>query len=249
MMFRWFACVLCALAVAVASAQAEDPSTPAPGGGTAAPAQPSRSGDPVDARIAYLHDRLRITAEQEDAFAAVAEAMHENSRSFVPFLKARLHAITYGTAPEVLAAYRTLGEGQVDALKRIVDAFETLYGRLSESQKKIADAVLRTGAQESIVVPLVPPPFTSALSYPSLVYPRELPPPPAVAPTAPGPLVTAPTPAAPAPAAPASAPTRHAADVTASAPAPAHTSHIEDTPRRRHHHRHARRIYRTPEWW
>ena len=177
MMFRFFASALIAVLVAAGAAAAQDrlaqdTPPPAPEGPAAVPAQPpSQSTDPTEARIRYLHDRLRITAEQEDAFAVVAQVLRDTVRNFVPLLKERLRSVTYGTAPELLGAYRSLGEGQVDALKRVIDAFEPLYGRLSESQKKIADAVLREGAQGSIVVPLVPPPFTSALSYPSLVYP------------------------------------------------------------------------------
>jgi len=170
MVFRCFARALFALLVAAGAALAQDRPAAIPEGPAAAP-KSSQSVDTTEARIKYLHDRLRITAEQEDVFAGVAQVMRDNARNFVPFLRERLRTVTYGTAPELLGAYRALGEGQVDALKRVIDAFEPLYGRLSESQKKIADAVLREGAQGSIVVPLVPPPFTSALSYPSLVYP------------------------------------------------------------------------------
>jgi len=77
-----------------------------------------------------------------------------------------------GSAPELLRAYEALGEAQLVHLRNIVAVFEPLYTSLSESQKKIADAVLREGAQNAMMsgVPLVPPPFTSALAFPSMVY-------------------------------------------------------------------------------
>jgi hypothetical protein len=52
-----------------------------------------------------------------------------------------------------------------------VTVFEPLYASLSESQKKIADAIIREGAQSAVIFPLVPPPFTSALAFPSVAYP------------------------------------------------------------------------------
>ena len=147
---------------------------PAPAGDTATPAAtdtPARPGDTTEARVTYLHDRLRITPDQEERFAVLAAAMRENVRRLVPFLKQRLTAMTAGSGPDVLHAYAAFGDRQAEDLRRITAAFDALYGQLSESQRKIADAVLREGAQGSVVVPLAPPPFTSALSSPSIAYP------------------------------------------------------------------------------
>lgn len=153
------------IVIAAGAAPAQDTSAVP---GEAAPA--SRDAT-MEARIHYLHDRMRITAEQEELFDGVARAMRDTPRNFTPFLKERLSAMTSGSAPELLHAYQALGEAQLGSLRRIVDAFEPLYAGLSENQKKIADAVLREGAQGAMVVPLVPPPFTSALAYPTVAYP------------------------------------------------------------------------------
>jgi hypothetical protein len=154
--------------VAAGSAPAQDATAgPALDRPAASPAQ----GDPTEARIKYLHDRMRITAEQEDLWGGVAQAMRDNPQSFVPFLKERLRAMTTGSAPDLLHVYQALGEAQVGSLRRIMSAFEPLYTSLSESQKKIADAILREGVQGAMVLPLVPPPFTSALAYPTVAYP------------------------------------------------------------------------------
>jgi periplasmic protein CpxP/Spy len=170
MIFRVVACAVLAggIVVAAGSARAQDTTA---GPASDGPAAPPTQGDPTEARIKYLHDRMRITAEQEEPWDRVAQAMRDNPQSFMPFLKERLRAMTTGSAPELLHVYQALGEAQVDSLRRIIGAFEPLYASLSESQKKIADAILREGAQGAIIVPLVPPPFTSALAYPTVAYP------------------------------------------------------------------------------
>jgi hypothetical protein len=126
--------------------------------------------DQTAARIKYLHDRLRITAEQEPLWDAVAQAIRDSAEGLTPVLKDRLGAATNGSAPELLRSYETLGDTQLDSLKRIIAAFDPLYAGLSDSQKKIADAVLREGAQNSMIsgVPFVPAPFSPALAYPLL---------------------------------------------------------------------------------
>jgi periplasmic protein CpxP/Spy len=134
---------------------------------------PSADGDPTAARIKYLHDRLRITPEQEELWDNVGQAIRDNAQNLTPLLKERFRATTSGSAPELLHAYEALGQTQLDSLKNIIAVFEPLYASLSENQKKIADAVLREGAQNAMMsgIPFVPPPFTSALAYPLVAYP------------------------------------------------------------------------------
>ena len=77
-------------------------------------------------------------------------------------------ATTSGSALDLFHAYETLGEAQLGALKKIIAAFDPLYNGLSDSQKKIADAILREGAQNAMIsgIPWVPPPFSPSLVYP-----------------------------------------------------------------------------------
>jgi len=131
--------------------------------GQAAPAL-----EQATARVKYLHDRLRITAAQEPLWDAVAQAIRDNAGDLAPRLKERFHATTSGSALDLLRSYETLGEAQLDGLKKILAVFDPLYDALSDSQKKIADAILREGAQNAMMngIPLVPPPFSPALVYP-----------------------------------------------------------------------------------
>src|SRR5215471_14112815 len=134
------------------------------GDATAGPTAP----DQAAARAKYLHDRLRIAAEQEPLWDAVAQAIRDNAEDLAPLLKERFHATTSGNALDLLRSYETLGEAQLNGLKKIITVFDPLYDALSDSQKKIADAIIREGAQNAMIngIPWVPPPFSPSLVYP-----------------------------------------------------------------------------------
>ena len=148
---------------------------------TPAPAQETNTGplrgeqtpppafDPA-ARIKYLHDRLRITAEQEPVWETVAQVIRDNAREIAPLLKERFRATTSGSAREVLQAYEALGEAQLENFKKFTAAFEPLYANLPDNQKRIADAVLRESAQNAMIggLPVAPGPFGYPLGDSSL---------------------------------------------------------------------------------
>jgi periplasmic protein CpxP/Spy len=124
--------------------------------------------DPIAARIKYLHDRLRITPDQEPLWDTVAQVIRSNAQDTAPLLRERLRAKTSGSALDVLHSYEALGEAQLDSLKQFIAAFDSLYASVSESQKKIADAILREGPLNPMIggIPEVPAPFGSPLVYP-----------------------------------------------------------------------------------
>jgi periplasmic protein CpxP/Spy len=147
-------------------ALAQETNAGRPAGGQTPAAPPTF--DPIAARIKYLHDRLRITPDQEPLWDTVAQAIRNNAQDIAPLLKERLRAKTSGSALDVLHSYEALGEAQLDSLKTFIAAFDSLYASLSESQKKIADAILREGPLNTMIggIPEVPAPFGSRLVYP-----------------------------------------------------------------------------------
>jgi periplasmic protein CpxP/Spy len=172
LIFRSIAPVAFVIALVIADAMLAATRAQATNTGRAADDQtlPAPAFDQTAARIKYLHDRLRITVEQEPLWDAVAQAIRDNAEGLRPLLKERLGVTTNGSAPELLRSYEALGDSQLNSLKKIIAAFDPLYTGLSDSQKKIADAVLREGAQNSMIggVPFVPAPFSPALAYPLL---------------------------------------------------------------------------------
>jgi LTXXQ motif family protein len=168
MIFRALASALFAggIVLVAGAAPAEDANI-----GPAPNSQTAPAADPTAARVKYLHDRLRITAEQEELWDKVGQAIRDNALTLAPLLRRRLRAATSGSAPELLHTYEALGEAQLDSQRKIIAAFEPLYASLSEIQKKIADAIIREGAQSAMFVPLAPPPFTSSLAFPAVACP------------------------------------------------------------------------------
>jgi periplasmic protein CpxP/Spy len=159
-----------------------------------APAPPQEKGaaqaslDPIEARIKYLHGRLRITPAQEPLWGALAHVMRDNATALTPLLRARLQSAEKGNAVDNLGTYEKLGEAQLEGLKKFIAAFDALYAGLSDNQKKIADAVFRIGPlsmagaiPESAEQLAAPEPYTYAPSYAAL---PALPPAPAYPPYA-----------------------------------------------------------------
>jgi hypothetical protein len=150
------------------------PATPAPAqdtntGPSMGEQTPPPAFDPT-ARIKYLHDRLRITAEQEPLWDSVAQVIRDNAREIAPLLKERFRATTSGSAPDILHAYEALGEAQLENFKKFTAAFEPLYASLPDNQKRIADAVIRESAQNAMIggLPVTPGPLGYPLGYSSL---------------------------------------------------------------------------------
>jgi periplasmic protein CpxP/Spy len=159
MSLRNAALIALSLAFAAHPATAQD-SKPDPG------AAPATAQDAVAGRIKYLHDRMRVTAEQAQLWEAVAQAIRDCAGDTAPLLKERFRASTNGTALDVLRSYESLGQTQLDSLKKFITAFAAFYGSLSDAQKKIADAILREGPLQTMIVgiPEVPAPFGPRLT-------------------------------------------------------------------------------------
>jgi hypothetical protein len=104
--------------------------------------------DPMAQRINYLHGRLRITPAQEPLWADLTKVMRDNATALAPLLRERFQATQGGNAIEMLGAGEKLDAAQLDGLRKLIAAFQALYGSMSGEQKKIADYVFR-GSQFS----------------------------------------------------------------------------------------------------
>jgi LTXXQ motif family protein len=148
--------VLVGLPSAVSQAQRADPVVPARTADSAqdadtlspnTPTQENRAKqpafDPLEARIKYLHNRLRVTPAQEPLWADLAQVMRENEKSMASVLKERFQGARSGNAIDALGADEKVGEAQLEALKKFTAAFQALYEGLTPDQKKIADVIFR----------------------------------------------------------------------------------------------------------
>lgn len=129
--------------------------------------------DHIEGRIAFLKAELKITTAQQAQWATVEKAMRDQSAAMTKLRddfraereKVRAErektakpegekreARPAPTAPETLALRSKMAEGQakfaatrIEGQKQFASAFTTLYGQLSDEQKKTADGLLARG--------------------------------------------------------------------------------------------------------
>jgi len=125
--------------------------TPAPTPAATAQGQAKNAGPTayVETRIKELHQKLHITAAQEDAWNNVAQVMRENAQSMEPLIHDRFENSATMTAVDDLRSYSALADAHAEGLKKFIPAFEQLYDSMSDAQKKNADALFRNRVHHS----------------------------------------------------------------------------------------------------
>jgi len=122
--------------------QATKPETKSGAGATEA------KGETVEQRITELHAALKITADEESNWNAVAQAMRENAANMDKIVAAnRTTSPQDMTAVEDLELYQKYAQAHVDGLKNLIASFDALYKSMPDDQKKIADEVFRTSGR------------------------------------------------------------------------------------------------------
>jgi len=95
----------------------------------------------VEQRIKTLHDKLRITSDQEQKWTAVAQSMRDNEAEISQLIEERHQNHASMTAVDDLQSYENITQAHVDGLKKLIPAFQSLYSDMSDDQKKNADKV------------------------------------------------------------------------------------------------------------
>ena len=112
-----------------------------------APAAEAPGTAAVDARIAELHRRLKITDAQKTQWDSVAQVMRENAEAMTALEKERVHDAKSMNAVDVVKSYSEVIQAHEDGMKKFIPAFEDLYNSMSDSQKQIADSMFRGRAR------------------------------------------------------------------------------------------------------
>ncbi len=98
----------------------------------------------LDQRIAMLHTSLQITPAEETDWNAVAQVMRDNEARMQGMIAARkAEPMHHVDALEDLKVYERFTQAHVDGLKLLRSSFETLYMTMPDSQKLVADDVVR----------------------------------------------------------------------------------------------------------
>ncbi len=103
----------------------------------------------VEARIADMHAKLKITPAQEDQWTKVAEVMRENAKSMDALTRSRFEHAKTMTAVDDLKSYGEITDAHADGIKRLTTVFAALYAGMSDAQKKEADAIFRRVGQRT----------------------------------------------------------------------------------------------------
>jgi ABC-type transporter Mla subunit MlaD len=99
-------------------------------------------GETVEQRITNLHTALKITADQDSKWNAVAQSMRENAGNMDKLVAAnRTTPPQNMTAVDDLKSYQKVAQAHVDGLKNLISSFGSLYDSMPDAQKKNADQV------------------------------------------------------------------------------------------------------------
>jgi hypothetical protein len=99
----------------------------------------------IEGRLAYLKAELKITAEQESLWNDYASAVRANTQS----MASRCDAImgqsgdAQSSLPARLDAHEQFLTARLDAFRAIIKVLEPLYAALSDTQKQVADQLIR----------------------------------------------------------------------------------------------------------
>jgi hypothetical protein len=138
--------MLAAMLLATGPALAQQPAAPTPkAAATAAPkATPAATAEAqVNQRAAQMHAQLKITQAQEAAWDAFAQAMRDNVTSTDEAFKQRTASLATMSAVDNMKNFAQIEQTRAQGVQNLATAFETLYGGLSDDQKKTADTLFR----------------------------------------------------------------------------------------------------------
>jgi protein CpxP len=135
------------LATAPAFAQTPAPAHDAPASAPIMPAPKTTDAAAaearVDQRITQMHGRLKITPAQEAAWDTFAQVMRDNVTSTIAAYNQRSAAIATMSAPENMQNFAQIEQARTQGVQNLAASFQTLYGMMSDDQKKTADAMFR----------------------------------------------------------------------------------------------------------
>jgi hypothetical protein len=99
------------------------------------------SMEKVDARIKMLHGKLKITSDQEQSWAAVAQVMRDNQKAIHDLIMERRENGAQMSAVDDLQSYQKIADEHAEGLRKLIPVFTTLYDSMSDSQKRNADEI------------------------------------------------------------------------------------------------------------
>ena len=103
----------------------------------------------VEQRIKDLHTRLHITTAEQPQWDQFTQAMRDNAKATDALYEQRADKMATMTAVENMQSYAAIAQQHAEDMQKLLPAFQTLYASFSDAQKKQADEVFRTYAQQA----------------------------------------------------------------------------------------------------
>jgi protein CpxP len=101
--------------------------------------------DRAEMRVKDMHNKLKITAAQEEQWAKVATVMRDDAKNMDKLIESRAARAKEMTAVDDLKSYGEITDAHADGIKKLVPVFSALYSSMSDVQKKEADRLFRHG--------------------------------------------------------------------------------------------------------
>jgi periplasmic protein CpxP/Spy len=140
------AALLGSVALAPAFAQAPSSGTTPPA--AAKPKQTAKQeAAGVEAHIAQLQKKLKVTEQQKPQWDAFAQVMRDNATQFAVVTKSRQEKMKSLNAVDDLRSYQEIAQTHANGLRRLTETFQALYDTMSPEQKKNADTVFHDQRQ------------------------------------------------------------------------------------------------------
>jgi hypothetical protein len=99
----------------------------------------------TEVRIKELQCALKITDAQKTLWNNLTLVMRENAKEMDALTRDRTGNIKTINAVEQMKFRSQISEAHSDQLKKFIPPFETLYGSMSDKQKKDTDTIFLTG--------------------------------------------------------------------------------------------------------
>jgi periplasmic protein CpxP/Spy len=109
----------------------------------AAERTPGSAAERVEQHITQLHAQLHITPAQQPQWDQFAQVMRDNAKGMEQVLEQRAASFATMNAVDNMQSYAHVAQQHAQDTQKLATAFQTLYGSLSDDQKKNADVVFR----------------------------------------------------------------------------------------------------------
>ena len=103
----------------------------------------------IEQRITALRAKLQITTAQDPQWNQFAQVMRDNAKRMDDTFQQRVQGIGAMNAEDNMASYAQVAMSHALGMQNLVPAFHTLYGTMTDLQKRAADQVFRDDAHHT----------------------------------------------------------------------------------------------------